>query len=182
MSKASSLVKEDQSRGGIAAWRAITLLVVSVAFVGCSHESKFFGLVPKEPHSWQGDCASVTSLQPTLRWDKFSLPEVMESPPGTNASVTAITYEIRVWGSAHDAPGQLVYSREGLSENFHTVQEPLTRGTSYFWSVRARFLLKGAPRVTDWGQERRRTFTETVSRGKFMQHEYYQYYCFKSPS
>lgn len=60
-----------------------------------------------------------------------------------------MTYEVKIWAAAHDAPGQLVYAREGLPEPSHNVQESLPPSMTLFWSVRARFLLNGLPRVIE---------------------------------
>jgi len=91
----------------------------------------------------------VTELQPSLRWQAFSLPE----PEG---SLSEVTYEVKIWAAAHDTPGQLVYAREGLPEPSHNVQESLPPSMTLFWSVRARFLLNGLPRVIEAKKQKSR--------------------------
>jgi len=143
-----------EQTGGLTSGLTALVLVSLLALGGCSHEvSVFSGLKPETPPARSDGCASVTSRQPTLRWQVFlAAREAAESVPG----VSGITYELKILVVDHDAPGKLVYVREGLSEPSHTVQEPLSTATTYFWSVRARFLLNGvAPRVTDWGQQLR---------------------------
>lgn len=163
--------------GGLTSGLAALVLAGLLALSGCSHEASVFsGLKPETPPALRGDCAPVTSRQPTLRWQAFpAAREAAENAPG----VSDITYELKIWAADHDAPGELVYAREGLSEPSHTVQDPLSTDTSYFWSVRARFLLNGvAPRVTDWGQQFTGTIREAKS-GDLIDHQYYRYYCFQ---
>ena len=179
---------KSEQTGRLTLGLAAFVLAGLLALGGCSHEvSVFSGLKPETPPARSDGCAPVTSRQPTLRWQTFSgwryfpaAREAAESVPG----VSGITYELKVWVAGHDAPGKLVYVREGLLEPSHTVQEPLSAATTYFWSIRARFLWNGvAPRVTDWGQQLRMNITvgdpKSYDRHQVIDHEYYQYYCFQ---
>jgi hypothetical protein len=168
---------KSEQTGSLTSGLAALVLVTFLALGGCTQTQEvtvFSGLKPETPPARSHGCASVTSRQPTLRWQAFLWArEATEDVP----SVSGITYELKVWVADHDAPSKLVYVREGLSEPSHTVQEPLSAATTYFWSIRARFLLNEvAPRVTDWGQQLRGKITEGV-----IDHEYYQYYCFHIP-
>jgi hypothetical protein len=63
-------------------------------------------------------------------------------------------------------PGQCctpVDNREDLLAPSHTLEEPLRPATACFWSIRARFLIDGQLRVSDWGQQlvRRIEFEDT---------------------
>lgn len=78
----------------------------------------------------------VTSLQPTLRWEPFKGDDV--------------TYDFMIWRAAGRNLGNLVYSRERLTEPYHTVEIPLDPKTTYFWTVRGRFSANGRTRVTEW--------------------------------
>ena len=78
----------------------------------------------------------VTSLQPTLRWEVFK--------------EDAVTYDLLLWRAAGHNLGNLVYSREHLTEPYHTVEIPLDPKTRYFWTVRARFFAEGRTKVTEW--------------------------------
>jgi hypothetical protein len=82
----------------------------------------------------------VESLTPTLRWEAFAGERV--------------TYDLRIWESkaSRAVVGEVVYEREGLSENVHTVETALKPSTIYTWSVRARFLESGKGRVTEWSK------------------------------
>jgi hypothetical protein len=82
----------------------------------------------------------VKSLIPTLRWERFAGEQV--------------TYDLRIWESkeARAQVGEVVYEREGLTENVHTVETSLSPSTIYSWSVRARFVENGKVRVTEWSK------------------------------
>ena len=82
----------------------------------------------------------VESLRPTGRWEAFS---------GEN-----VTYDLRIWESKelNSVVGEVVYEREGLTENVHTLEEALEPDTVYTWSVRARFVEDGKVRVTEWSK------------------------------
>ena len=64
-------------------------------------------------------------------------------------------YDLRVYDRS-----SVVYSVEGLIEPLHRVEMELKRDTDYWWTVRARFRLAGAPRRTDW-----------IQRGEFRERE-----------
>ncbi|MDH5700264.1 MAG: hypothetical protein OEZ41_09920 [Nitrospirota bacterium] len=89
----------------------------------------------------------VGSLRPTGRWEAF---------PGEN-----VTYDLRILESKEyptaitsmpTVVGEVIYEREGLTENVHTLEEALEPDTVYTWSVRARFLKDGKVRVTEWSK------------------------------
>lgn len=78
---------------------------------GCREEVRLFsGLKPDHPPAWTAGCATVTTLQPTLRWQTLAAREAKEQEP----SVSRVTYDLRIWLAAHDSPSTLVYAREGL--------------------------------------------------------------------
>jgi hypothetical protein len=118
------------------------------------------------------------SLQPTLRWEAFLRAEDLKADKaGRLATVRDPTYEVRIWRADGDFPAEQVYERSGLGEPVHAIETPLAPGTLYLWTIRARFALDGAPRVTEWGvllgprRPDRRT-TELPRRG---------YYRFETP-
>lgn len=160
---------------------ALCLSLVSIA--GCVSEATVFsGLKPTHPPPLIGGCATVTSLKPTIRWEKVPSGNAM----GADANITNVTYELRIWKESHEAPGELLYAREGLTEPSHEVQEPLPPSAGLFWSVRARFLWNGAPRLTDWGQQmvmfhRVRVPKPGELAGDLVDHQYYRYFCFRTP-
>lgn len=164
MDHVALLHKTGNSTFGQAAIAVVTLLMLVCCVV--QPVTVFSGLKPEYPEALTV-CTEVISQQPPLRWQAFV---------AKDRGVSGITYEVKIWLADHDAPGKLIYSRTGLPEPSHTVQEPLDRATKYFGSVRARFLLDGAPRVTDWGQQ---LWMRLPDRN--IDHEYYQYYCFLIP-
>jgi hypothetical protein len=102
--------------------------------------------------------SEMQSTQPILRWESFP-------PPRDRFAVAAqaegrlqeVTYELRIWRADWQGrelvPGKLVYSREGLMTPSHKVETPLAWSTIYLWTVRARFLLDGHMRITEWAKQ-----------------------------
>ena len=88
----------------------------------------------------------VDSLQPTFRWQNFP----RNDDPFVD-KVQNVTYELRIWQPVPGSTGKLRYKRDGLELNSHTLEEPLEPSRQYYWSVRARFLIDGDLRVTEWG-------------------------------
>ena len=82
----------------------------------------------------------VKSLTPTLRWERFAGEQV--------------TYDLRIWETkgSRTQVGEVMYEREGLTENVHTVETSLRPSTIYLWSVRARFVENKKGRVTEWSK------------------------------
>jgi len=90
-----------------------------------------------------GDRKRLESSRPTLRWETFS---------GEN-----VTYDLRVWESkvgSRTQVGEVVYKRDGLTENAHTLETWLSPSTNT-WSIRARFVQDGKVRVTEWSRDSR---------------------------
>lgn len=77
-------------------------------------------------------------------------PPALPNAPWANAKDGDIVYDLRIWSVVDDAPGTLVYEREGLHEPRHRVETPLEPGSTYFWSVRMRFIVDGRVRSTRW--------------------------------
>jgi len=80
----------------------------------------------------------VNSLRPTLMWEQFVGQQV--------------TYDLKIWESKESRAevGNVIYEREGLMENTHTLETSLKPATKYSWSVRVRFVQDGKVRVSDW--------------------------------
>jgi hypothetical protein len=62
-----------------------------------------------------------------------------------------VTYELRIWTTTQGPSGKLRYSRDGLKLPSHKLDDPLEPSIQYLWSVRARFMIDGDIRVTEWG-------------------------------
>ena len=50
-------------------------------------------------------------------------------------------------------PGELVYSKQGLTTPEHQLETPLEPDSRFFWTVRAHFRLDGKRRVTEWSEQ-----------------------------
>jgi len=109
---------------------------------------------------------AVSSLQPTLRWEPYTLftPSNEEQGPQP-IPISNVTYEIRIfqktegysitwsYGKNTGNPGLLIYHRNDLAQPFHKLEKPLEPDVEYFWTVRARFVLEGRTRVTEWSEQ-----------------------------
>jgi len=138
-------------------WQFLCCLLCLALTAGCGG-MPMAGLHPEYPPAEKGffalwtDYVTVDSLQPTLRWQPFPRPEDVKADKSGNLNrIQEIRYELRVWKTITGSSGELVYSRRGLMFARHQLEEPLEPATKYLWSVRARFVLDGNPRVTEWG-------------------------------
>ncbi len=132
------------------------LFILALAFSGCGAprsglqaeqppvERSSFSLFPK--------FVEVESLTPTLRWQTIGQVLMEKEERRIDlATLSDITYELRIWETATEYSGDLVYSRTGLKRPFHMVEEALAPGQKYLWTVRAHFLLNGKKRMSEWG-------------------------------
>lgn len=121
-----------------------------------------FGLAPLEPKTrgtLTGDrligerfeWTQVDSLQPTLSWQAFPRAADRAAAPEDMARVQAVRYDLVIARERNLAPAEIVYRRMGLPGPAHRVEAPLPANAHFFWTVRARFTLDGAPHVTGWG-------------------------------
>lgn len=125
--------------------------------------STVFGLAPIDPPTrgqLSGDRSVLgntfewvvaSGLSPRLRWEAFPRAKDLAAAPADMARVRRVTYDLVVAREENMAPGPIVYRREGVPLNEHTLEVVLQPGTRYFWTVRARFELDGRVRVTEWG-------------------------------
>ena len=105
----------------------------------------------------------VDSRTPELSWEGFPRPwDVL--PDGEALPVENVVYDLRIHGARQRGdlallPFGLVYERNGLKGNSYKLEQKLEYCTAYFWTVRARFMLNGVPRATEWaGANRMREF------------------------
>jgi hypothetical protein len=101
-------------------------------------EKKTFAIYP--------EFVEVDSLQPSFHWQAFP-----KSEDSLACKVREVTYELRIWRMTPGESGKVVYARRDLKSPYHKLEEPLEPASKYFWSVRARFLIEGHRRVTEWG-------------------------------
>jgi len=161
-------------------------------------EYAFLGPIYME--RWKID--KVDSIQPVFRWEAFPNMKPSESGGEDIASqIKDVTYDLKVWEIGGERTGDLfvapskpwyffgpgsepIYSQTGLTEPVHQIAVRLKPSTLYVWTVRARFLLAGQPRVTDWGQ----SFVKSLHRGgdsafsRDIDDDFYGYYMFVTPS
>lgn len=141
-----------------------TLIILILALASCKTPQppnvKIIGLWPEEPplcykpfDSWSGGdyyiWPRLDTAQPTFRW------EIFPRTGDTNivlAQVTNVSYDLRIWRNEGGFPARLEYARDSLTEPVHRIEQPLSRGQDYFWTVRARFLLNSQTRVTEWSR------------------------------
>lgn len=102
----------------------------------------------------------VDSLRPTLRWQPFSKAGGLATERALPWDrLSNVRYQLRLYrarevitrsGDNVWAPGELVFSRNGLAVARQELQTPLVACAKYFWTVRARFDFDGESRVTEW--------------------------------
>jgi len=92
------------------------------------------------------------SLEPTFRWREFPGGKVLNADfQGKLRWLSALRYDLRVYrldelrGKAH-----IVLERNNIQDTELKLAQPLTPGTEYVWSVRARFTLNSAERISRW--------------------------------
>lgn len=105
--------------------------------------SSFHGVKPIFPGLSLGPPKNIQTLQPTLQWEPSS---------DLNSSYDIIVYEaIQVQelpggGYVNQEKLRKAYYREGIKDTKHEMEEPLKRGTKYYWTVRVRH----GQEVSDW--------------------------------
>jgi hypothetical protein len=129
--------------------KPMTAAALLVVLAGCSPIS---GLRPVDPPFRYGGLPEVLTVRPRLEWEPFIPPA---KPENGWSRIRDVTYDLQVWSVEGDAPAELVYARQGLSKPFHRIEIWLLPGRLYLWTVRARFDLDGAMRVTEWGSARK---------------------------
>ena len=131
--------------------QSIYILFALAILSGCGGVT-VVGLHPKYPplekKAFATHCefVEVESLQPTFQWQPFPRPA-----DDFADKVHDVTYELRIWTTTQGPSGKLRYSRDGLKLPSHKPEESLEPSIQYLWSVRARFMIDGDLRVTEWG-------------------------------
>jgi hypothetical protein len=125
------------------------------------------GLAPRSPAlEWKGGLlreSTVESVTPLLTWEKapaeawsseYHAWNPNERPtaetPWGRAKESDIAYDLRIWSVADGAPDALVYERLKLPQPQHRVEVALEPGSTYFWSVRMRYVVDGRMKATRW--------------------------------
>ena len=143
---------------GYSSRQGLLWLIVLALVGGCTMRLSVCGLRPEYPevlYSLTGTQVAfvwVDSLQPTLRWESFPRPQDREADKeGILNRIGTVGYDLRIWRAENDYPAEMVYSRQGLPNASHTIEDPLEPSAKYFWTIRARFEIEGHPRVAEWG-------------------------------
>ena len=130
-----------------------------VLLLGACAPGAVIGLRPEYPPTGQlfrdagYDFVEVDSLQPTFRWEAFPRKQDLAADKeGILGGLTAVTYDLQIWraGRTFQYAAERVYAKRELTETSHRIEQPLAPATRYSWTVRARFLVNGEPRVTEW--------------------------------
>jgi len=137
------------------------LLGTEAVFGPGSPAPRTCGLDPVHPAvswSWTGNLRTldsqpsstlVESVEPLLSWrPRPALADARAPAPWARA--TDVRYDLRIWNEIAGAPGEIAYERLGLTSTGHRVETPLAPKTTYYWSVRMRYAVDGAPRATRW--------------------------------
>ena len=93
--------------------------------------------------------ATAQSRTPLLAWEPLPRTSWRSAPMYWEA-VSDRRYDLRIWNVIDDAPGDIVYERQGLPGTRHQVEVPLEPASMYFWSVRLRGTVDGRPRAAPW--------------------------------
>lgn len=96
----------------------------------------------------------VDSLQPTFRWERFPRQLDISAAGDLPGRFSDVSYEITIYKAekarSQYVAGPLFYTRIHLLDPQHQIEVPLQPCGRYAWTVRARFLMDGQPRSTEW--------------------------------
>jgi len=141
-------------------------LILAAQMAACTFEAHVSGFEPVDPPVTFTsnplkpiglDWPTVSTLQPTLRWEP--IPGVhydhwtLEEQPFITADlahVTNVSYDLRIWKTDGGPPVMLVYEQDAIRDTAHKLETPLAPSSLYYWSVRARFDLDGKTRISEW--------------------------------
>jgi hypothetical protein len=96
---------------------------------------------------------TIDTLQPTLVWNAFTIPDETADAAGGMTRATTLGYEVCIWRQQQverKSPAGCIYRNRGGPETSHTVEAPMLPGTHYFWSVRMRFKVDNDEFLTGW--------------------------------
>jgi hypothetical protein len=156
----------------------VRLTVIATSACSTVAPSRVIGLRPESPPPGDVDGTSfvlVETTRPTFRWESFPTRADAERDPAWASRLKNVAYDLAVYRARRGAPAEVVYSRQALPEPSHVIVEPLPAGARYFWTVRARFVIDGQVRVTEWSviQPRRVMPNGPVSRLPVVPSEFY---------
>jgi hypothetical protein len=98
---------------------------------------------------------TIDTLQPTLVWNAFRIPDETSDPARGMTRATTQGYEVCIWREYQGelkSPRGCIYRHRGGVETSHAVEVPLLPETLYFWSVRMRFEVDNDEYLTGWNR------------------------------
>jgi hypothetical protein len=120
----------------------------------------------------------VSSLRPRLSWESFPGEYDRKYDKGNLLNhVTDVRYDLRIWLAHNYYPERLIYSKENIPYNFHTIEFELEPSTKYLWTVRSRFKLDSQERLTRWACLKHYSYPNFHSYNNFPRF----YYRFETP-
>jgi hypothetical protein len=128
----------------------ICVVLCAVLVSACSFPAEIRGLRLIDPEPTTG-ATKLNSLRPTLTWESFE--HFIQRTGGRDIKRDAyrdVQYELRIWRTKGIHLIEQVYERRNLAEPKHRLDRDLRPNTEYGWTVRARFLFDGNPRVSEW--------------------------------
>lgn len=96
------------------------------------------------------DWKEVASRRPTLSWERFPRSGDMAKDPKLSRA-TQVSYDLMLARERNLVPADIIYQKQGLKQNSHTLDIALAANSRFFWTVRARFELDGELYLTEWG-------------------------------
>lgn len=116
------------------------------------HDKVFYSVYPYGAlgaiHPRDGE--TLPDQKPVLRWETFPRPLDTRYEIGEVSRARQIRYDLLMAKATAGQLLQVVYRKDGLPEPIHRPDIELERGATYWWAVRARFVLDGIERMTDW--------------------------------
>jgi hypothetical protein len=119
-------------------------------------EANIFASAPKNRIGYGGlQFADVKTLSPRFKWEPFPRDFDLQDTQTKNTRITDVVYDFQIYEGFSGPlkavlPLRPIYTRSGLQESQHQIEEELSYCSWYFWTVRARFRLNDVPRVTEW--------------------------------
>ena len=145
--------------------RAAIITGCVILLVGCA--TKYSGLAAVDPKPRQygvWDQPTISSLTPTLRWERFPRPvDVTKIAQGQPQRISDVRYDLLIWERrartvqeyrALSDPGWVQADPviTGLRVTQYTVPTPLKPHTEYLWTVRVWYRLDGRLRLSQWSR------------------------------
>ncbi len=101
--------------------------------------------------AFSSESKMINTLQPTFRWETFPTAEdIRVDRKRVVSRISNVTYDLRLWRVNEKSGRELIYEKKGLMDNKHKIECSLKPGSSYVWTVRARFRLDDQHKVTRW--------------------------------